>query len=128
MRRSHFVLPLPFSRRKYARHVYLLTDAATPVEGASQLGDIVNMYADASMECKLHFVGLGVEAFSRPAVKQEAGAEVGYIRIYRYIYVYILGIWLAFTKKSTLVHTIRGICHKALYQVQYYLVRTSSTT
>ena len=57
--------------------MYLLTDAAAPVEEASQLGDIVNMYADASMECKLHFVGLGVEAFPHPAVKQEAGAEVG---------------------------------------------------
>ena len=59
------------ARRKYIRHVYLLTDAATPVEEASQLGDIVNMYADASMECKLHFVGLGVWPSLLPAVKEE---------------------------------------------------------
>lgn len=78
----------PRSRRKYARHVYLLTDAATPVKEVSQLGDIVNMYADASMECKLHFVGLGGQTFSRPAVKQEAGAEVGCFFFFLY-YIFL---------------------------------------
>lgn len=38
--------------RKYIRHVYLLTDAATPVAEVSQLGDIVGMYTDPTMECR----------------------------------------------------------------------------
>lgn len=47
-----FTFSLPFFRRKYLRHIYLLTDGATPVEEASQLGDIVNMYTDSTMECR----------------------------------------------------------------------------
>lgn len=40
------------THRKYLRHVYLLTDGCTPVQEASQLGDIVNMYTDPSMDCR----------------------------------------------------------------------------
>ncbi|CAN0290066.1 unnamed protein product [Ectocarpus sp. 6 AP-2014] len=46
-------------KKKYIRHVYLLTDAATPVAEVSQLGDIVGMYTDPTMECRLHFMGFG---------------------------------------------------------------------
>eukprot|EP00903_Cladosiphon_okamuranus_P012111 g11364.t1 len=46
-------------KKKFLRHVYLLTDAATPVQEASQLPEIVNMYTDATMECRLHFVSFG---------------------------------------------------------------------
>eukprot|EP00752_Nemacystus_decipiens_P011639 g10334.t1 len=46
-------------KKKYLRHVYLLTDASTPVQEASQLPDIVNMYTDPTMECRLHFISFG---------------------------------------------------------------------
>ena len=66
-------LPL---ERAFLRHVYLLTDAATPVEGVDQLENIVNMYVDPCMQCKLHFVGLGSEASGASVVvKEEVGAK-----------------------------------------------------
>lgn len=54
---KHFVHWFAFTRRKYARHVYVLTDASTPVQDAAQLQDIVNMYVDPGVDCHLHFVG-----------------------------------------------------------------------
>ncbi|CAM9149816.1 unnamed protein product [Ascophyllum nodosum] len=62
-------------KKAFLRHVYLLTDAATPVEGVDQLENIVNMYVDPCMQCKLHFVGLGSEASGASVVVKEEGGS-----------------------------------------------------
>lgn len=56
---KRFVNLFVFTCRKYARHVYVLTDAVTPVQDAAQLQDIVSMYVDPGVDCHLHFVGFG---------------------------------------------------------------------
>lgn len=48
----------------------MLTDAATPVQDAAQLQDIVNMYADPGIDCHLHFVGFNTTA----DIKEEVDA------------------------------------------------------
>lgn len=53
-------------KKKYLRHVYLVTDAATCVEGVDQLEEVVDMYR--RMECKLHFV-----SFGSSSIKSEVG-------------------------------------------------------